>query len=239
MEKQFNILKEAILSRLERSDNAKLRKLCNNISMSDRTPFQLLRFMKSLLGCRRIDESIIRQLWFKKLSQSMTNILMAFSKEKMPSQLAKLADRITDTYHQKTMVSKISTENHKEDNAVSQLREKCSMDIKGQSRPEFHRSVQSKNSSKNRSPPGKYLCFYHFMFHKKVHQSVKPCSFLQKDLKRPHQQVMVTTPAGNTKVGRLLYIQNLKSKRFLVDTGAEISVIPPTSTQRTSLSNKT
>ena len=44
---------------------------------------------------------------------------------------------------------------------------------------------------------------------------------------------MATTPAGNTKLGRLLYIQDLKSnRRFLVDTGAEISVIPPTSTHK-------
>ena len=62
----------------------------------------------------------------------------------------------------------------------------------------------------------------------------------QKDIKRPHQQVTATTLAGNTKLGHLLYIQDLKSnRRFLVDTGAEISVIPPTSTQRNSVSNKT
>ena len=29
--------------------------------------------------------------------------------------------------------------------------------------------------------------------------------------KRPHQQVTATTPAGNTKFDRLLYIQDLKS----------------------------
>ena len=67
------------------------------------------------------------------------------------------------------------------------------------------------------------------MFREKAHKCVKPCFFSQKDFKRPHQQVMATTPAGNTKSGSLLYIQDLKSnRRFLVDTGAEISVIPPT-----------
>ena len=58
-EKQFDVLKEAILSRLERSDNARLRELLNNVSMGDRTPSQLLRFMKSLLGRRHMDESIM------------------------------------------------------------------------------------------------------------------------------------------------------------------------------------
>ena len=60
-----------------------------------------------------------------------------------------------------------------------------------------------------------------------------------KGIKRPHQQVMAMTPAGNTKLGCLFYIQDLKSNRFLLDTEVEISVIPPMSTQRTSVSNKT
>ena len=49
-EEQFDMLKEAILSRLERSDNAKLRELLNNVSMGDRTLSQLLRFMKKSSG---------------------------------------------------------------------------------------------------------------------------------------------------------------------------------------------
>ena len=58
--------------------------------------------------------------------------------------------------------------------------------------------------------------------------------------KRPHQQVTAATPAGNTILGHILSIQDLNSnRRFLVDIGAEISVIPLTSTQRTSMSNKT
>ena len=244
-EKQFDALKEAILSRLQRSDNAKLRELLNNVPMEDRTPSHLLRFMKSLLGRRHTDESIMRQVWFEKLPQAMTPILRAFSEEKTPSQLAELANRIANTYHQKPLVSQVSSENHREDEAVSHLCKRCSMKKKGPSRSNFHRSAQCENSSKNRPPPGKYFCCYHFMFCEKAAKcqrqpSVIPCFFSQKDLKSPHLQITATTPAGNIKLDRLLYIQDLKSnRRILVDTGAEISVIPPTSIQRTSASNKT
>ena len=199
-------IRHAILTRLKRSDNVKLRELLNNISMGDRTPSQLLRFMKSLLVGRHMDESIMHQLWFEKLPQAMTHILMVFSKEKMLSQLAKLADRIADTYHQKRSISQVSLENHKEDEAVSHLCKRCSMVKKGPSRSNFHRSAQSENSSKNWPPPGKYLCYYHFMFREKACKCVKPRFFSRMDRKRPHQQVTVTTPAGNTKSGRLLYI---------------------------------
>ena len=56
---------------------------------------------------------------------------MTFSEEKTPSQLAELADKIEDTYHQKQSVSQVSSENHKENEAVSHLRKRCSMGKKG------------------------------------------------------------------------------------------------------------
>ena len=71
-EKQFNVLKEANLLWLERSDDEKLRELHNNASMGDMTPSQLLQFMKSFLTSRHMDEDIMYQLCFEKLPQSMT-----------------------------------------------------------------------------------------------------------------------------------------------------------------------
>ena len=120
---------------------------------------QLLLFIKSLLGRRHMNESIMRLLWFNKLPQSMIHIPMAFSKEKTSSQLTELADRIADTYPQKSEVSKVSAENNKEDNAASHLCEICSKDNKGQSRHDFHWPAQSRNSSKGQSPAGNYLYY--------------------------------------------------------------------------------
>ena len=76
MEKKFDALNEAILSRLERTDNVKLSEFPNNVSMGDGTTSHLLRFMKSLLGRRHMNESIMRQVWFEKLPQAMTHSLM-------------------------------------------------------------------------------------------------------------------------------------------------------------------
>ena len=76
MEKQFDVLNEAILSRHERTDNVKLSEFLNNVSMGDGTTSHLLRFMKSLLGRRHMNESIMRQLSFEKLPQAMAHSLM-------------------------------------------------------------------------------------------------------------------------------------------------------------------
>ncbi|BHF70289.1 hypothetical protein SprV_0301333900 [Sparganum proliferum] len=47
-------------------------------------------------------------------------------------------------------------------------------------------------------------------------------------VKRPRQPVMGTTAAGPSRPSRLFYINDKSSGlRFLVDTGAEVSVIPP------------
>nr|VZI19045.1 unnamed protein product [Spirometra erinaceieuropaei] len=47
-------------------------------------------------------------------------------------------------------------------------------------------------------------------------------------VKRPRQPVMATTAAGPSRPSRLFYINDkLSGLRFLVDTGAEVSVLPP------------
>ncbi|BHF67663.1 hypothetical protein SprV_0301069100 [Sparganum proliferum] len=48
------------------------------------------------------------------------------------------------------------------------------------------------------------------------------------EIKRQRQPVMATTAAGPSRPSRLFYINDKSSSlRFLVDTGAEVSVIPP------------
>lgn len=51
--------------------------------------------------------------------------------------------------------------------------------------------------------------------------------------KRPGQALMATSDPGNISRGRLFYITDHSlGLRFLIDTGAEVSVVPPTSAER-------
>lgn len=62
--KPLECLKESILRRV---GNAKVKDLYTNMSLGDKTISQLLRYMKSFLGNKLMDEGIMRQLWFEKL----------------------------------------------------------------------------------------------------------------------------------------------------------------------------
>ena len=50
--------------------------------------------------------------------------------------------------------------------------------------------------------------------------------------KRPGQSLVATNAAGQ-QIGRLLYVTDRESRlSFLVDTGAEVSIIPPSKAER-------
>ena len=52
--------------------------------------------------------------------------------------------------------------------------------------------------------------------------------------KRPGQQLVAANAAGHTNTSRLFYVYDWSTHfRFLVDTGAEVSVLPPSTTERT------
>ncbi|CAE1296638.1 unnamed protein product [Acanthosepion pharaonis] len=71
----YTRLKEAILKRTGRSDEELLRELFTHVTRGDRTPSQLLRFMRSRLGKHSMAESILRELWMDKLPTTITQIL--------------------------------------------------------------------------------------------------------------------------------------------------------------------
>ncbi|BHF73751.1 hypothetical protein SprV_0401683400 [Sparganum proliferum] len=84
----------------------------------------------------------------------------------------------------------------------------------------------SHRRSKSRERRSQPLCWYHRTYGLKVHTSLFVRSSFT--VKRPRQPVMATTAAGASRPSRLFYVNDKSSGlRFLVDTGAVVSVIPP------------
>jgi len=96
---------------------------------------------------------------------------------------------------------------------------------------------QSSNQpSKRRSPSpasrrqSQELCWYHAKFGDKAQKCKSPCK--NSGEKLPGHSLMATGAAGLTH-SRLFYItDSVSNYRFLIDTGAEVSVLPPSSTER-------
>ncbi len=65
-----------------------------------------------------------------------------------------------------------------------------------------------------------------------THSMIRP-NVLHVGVKRTGRQLAATRVAGQPHLGRLFYIHDISSNtRFLVDTGAEVSVVSPFHTER-------
>ncbi|CAE1283820.1 unnamed protein product [Acanthosepion pharaonis] len=100
----YDRLKEAILKRTGASNEAMLRNLFTQVELEDRTPSQLLRHMRTLLGDNKMSENIMRSLWLDKLPTT-TQILAPMTEETQTEKLADIADRIHESFRSRRVNS--------------------------------------------------------------------------------------------------------------------------------------
>ncbi|BHF69096.1 hypothetical protein SprV_0301213700 [Sparganum proliferum] len=93
--------------------------------------------------------------------------------------------------------------------------------------------VQSSHSARSETAA---TCWYHTTFGVKARHCITPCSFTSKQSKRVNPvspKVSAVNLPDSSNPGRTFYVHDTRSgRRFLVDTGAHLSVIPPTPTDR-------
>ncbi|BHF85594.1 hypothetical protein SprV_1002876300 [Sparganum proliferum] len=85
-------------------------------------------------------------------------------------------------------------------------------------------------------PSAAATCWYHTTFGVKARRCISPCSFTSKQNKRlkpVNPKVGTANLPDGSNPGRTFYVRDTRSGRlFLVDTGAQLSVIPPTPADR-------
>ncbi|XP_064463321.1 uncharacterized protein LOC135374228 [Ornithodoros turicata] len=93
----YDVLKSAILDRLEVSERARFQQLLSEEDLGDRKPSQLLHRMKQLIrdSASQSQQPLLRELFLQRLPQAMRMVL-AGSEDLSLDKLAALADRIAD-----------------------------------------------------------------------------------------------------------------------------------------------
>ncbi|BHF58520.1 hypothetical protein SprV_0100147200 [Sparganum proliferum] len=93
--------------------------------------------------------------------------------------------------------------------------------------------IQSSNSAR---PNTASTCWYHTTFGVKARRCISPCSFTSKQSRRVkpvNPKVCAANSPDGCNSGRAFYVcDNVTRRRFLMDTGAQISVVPPTPVDR-------
>ncbi|XP_064479148.1 uncharacterized protein LOC135392362 [Ornithodoros turicata] len=198
-------LKEAILSRPECTEQSRLRQLLSEEELGDRRPTKLLHRMKQLLGdSADTQPSILRELFLQRLPQQV-RLVLAGSDEVSLDNLAQLTDRMID-YSAPSAPPFTRTENIA---AVPRLI-LCSV-------------IYKRNSKSLRTLLP--LCALTFLG-AHVHSAVLLGG------KLGGQSIAAAYDSG-TPASRLFFITDrVAGHRFLVDTGAEVSLVPPTRADR-------
>ncbi|BHF67818.1 hypothetical protein SprV_0301084700 [Sparganum proliferum] len=161
-------------------------------------------------------------------------------------QLTQMANRLMEMHgFSKPSIAALSTPSAPPASPISQLKvelTKLAADIASLQKhtvPPSSRSqpkpphVQSSNSA---HPDAAAFCWYHTTFGVKARRCISPCSFTSKQSRRVKQvnpKVCAANPPDGCNTGRTFYVRDTRSgRRFLVDTGAQLSVIPPTPADR-------
>lgn len=181
----YDKLKSAILKRTTKSEESMLQQLLTDVELGDRSPSQLLRHMKALVGNSNMSDTILRQLWLKCLPLNTTVILSVQDSNTPLDKLADIADKVHECFFKQSVnVVSPATSDEKPNEKINELQQQISqLTITVNSLAE--RITRSRSPSRNRflsrsraiSNEKSSVCYYHRRFGSKAFKCTKPCSF--------------------------------------------------------------
>ncbi|BHF58442.1 hypothetical protein SprV_0100139400 [Sparganum proliferum] len=244
LEQPYDKLKEALVKRVAMTEERRLRQLLTGEELGDRKPSQLLRRMQQLVGERKFETSILRQLFLQRLPLDVQTVL-AVCQGSM-EELAELADkamalRVAETHSVSHTASPISHEYDQRldrlEQLVMQLTTQLSAVTAGGPRRSRDRRRTSSVSHIRRPQSPSSVCWYHQQFMGVARRCLQPCSFKASPTasgRRSHPTVEATATGSvaNVHTRRLFLWDRIAGTKFLVDSGAEVSVVPPTPAER-------
>nr|CAH8821166.1 unnamed protein product [Trichobilharzia regenti] len=234
----YDKLKEEVLRCTSLSDRQTLDRLLSNVELGDKTPSQLMRHMQSLVAGRDIDKRLFYQIWLRRLPANIQQVLAFGDDDIDMEKLAKIADRMYERSTPQSVAStsripdtddRIQALEHKVDTLLSQLAA-----LTTHTRPSRSRSSSRRRLSRSPSTSRHHdtICWYHRSYGSNARRCRSPCNFQAKP--KDISSCMKTSTVGNLRSSsRLFYVTDRNTgTTFLVDTGAEVSVLPPTTQER-------
>ena len=190
----YNTLKDAVISRTAVSDQRRLDELFSNVEIGDRTPSQLLRYMRQLLGKRTLDDVIFKQLWMKRLPARTREILAVFPRGPI-DELATAADKMLEVSPPPPQVAAcalpppataVTTADARLDRLESMFEQLVlqlsrSRSPANQQRRDRSNSRPRRSSSRPNGDPNH--CWYHQQYGDRSRKCTPPCTFASGNLK--------------------------------------------------------
>ncbi|CAH8495934.1 unnamed protein product [Schistosoma turkestanicum] len=186
----YDKIKAALIQRTSASDEKRLQQLLTSYELGDKKPSQLLRYMKELSGPYKLDETLLKVLWFQRLPHNVRQILTVIINSVNLTDLADMADRITEIYPDSQGLDSVQTTiinnmcnvlNLQQQimqltNQLETLRASVAMISTRPTTPFSRRRSCSRHRSKSpKRATG--ICWYHQKYGERARRCTKPCTF--------------------------------------------------------------
>ncbi|UYV63260.1 hypothetical protein LAZ67_2003567 [Cordylochernes scorpioides] len=202
---KYDALKAGLFQRLGQSKQTKILQVLDGRPMGDQKPSTVLAAMQHQAG-RNFSDTVLKMLWTRRLPQDIRAALAASSETSL-SKLAEMADNIHEA-----ILPTVSAVDQPSTGHSAEAHQQLMTQIQ-----DLHTQIEALKSSMdtthNRYPNARYP----------THNKKETQELAGKRIRPP--SVGATDGAGLTR--RLFITDRRSAYLFLVDTGAEVSVIPP------------
>ncbi|XP_045453892.1 uncharacterized protein K02A2.6-like [Melitaea cinxia] len=217
--KPYQAIKERLITAYEESDNRQFQKLLSEMELGDQKPSHLLRRMRDLAR-DRIPDATLRILWTNHLPPHIRSVLAvsdSFSTKTALEELALLADKMLEQHREVAAVSTTlppptsASQNIDTNFLINEIR-KLSIEIAQlKSRQPQHNFRRNRSRSRSYNPR-----------YKSRSRDNTPSKAVGK-----LERTLAEAESGAQEYSYRLFVTDKKTGiSFLVDTGANISVLP-------------
>lgn len=184
---KYQKVKDELIRRLSSSEEQRIRKLLSDEEIGDRKPSQFLRHLRSLAGTILQDQSILRQLWLRRLPNHLQAIITAQADLPL-DKLADLADKILEVtpapINAHVYAAATPPQSSPDVLALAARIDELSGLVAAMSQRrdrEYNRPNRSRSASRDsRGQEEPQLCWYHRMYKTQAVKCTKPCSWVNR-----------------------------------------------------------
>ncbi|GFX01872.1 retrovirus-related Pol polyprotein from transposon 297 [Trichonephila clavipes] len=241
---KYHTLSQRLITQFSDSETQKIKKLFTDLQLGDEKPSHLLRKMKELSN-GQLQDDFLQSLWLQRMPPHIQTVLSASSESL--DKLAIIADKVSEVVGASSTIcaaktvplpSQSSSCNAQPtmDSLARQIQE-LSLQVaeltreRNSSRHQRYSSDRRRSHSRSRSVNrGSGICYYHRRYKEQARKCVSPCAFVQKRV----SSVIAGMAEPSKHTSRLFLLNRKSGQKFLIDSGSEICVIPPSPTMNKS-----
>ncbi|GFU76074.1 retrovirus-related Pol polyprotein from transposon 17.6 [Trichonephila clavipes] len=243
---KYHTLSQRLITQFSDSETQKIKKLLTDLQLGDEKPSHLLRKMKELSN-GQLQDDFLQSLWLQRMPPHIQTVLSASSEPL--DKLAIIADKVSEVVGASSTICAAKTvpppsqssscsAQPTMDSLARQIQE-LSLQVaeltreRNSSRHQRYSSDRWRSHSRSRSVNrGSGICYYHRRYKEQARKCVSPCAFVQK--KKRVSSVIAGMAEPSKHTSRLFLLDRKSGQKFLIDSGSEICVIPPSPTMNKS-----